>query len=107
MPGFQVCPFFLGRVGADNVFSIDNCREWHTDPIVFYRLNPARNWHKTAILSIDTFSGIPLKSSSLIDLLCGFRDFFPSLPVRTAQARSRPSLLKRKFPHEPVIIFQP
>jgi hypothetical protein len=33
MPGFQVCPFFFGKVGADNCFSINNCLQWHNDPM--------------------------------------------------------------------------
>jgi hypothetical protein len=43
MPGFQGCPFFLGQVGTDDCFSIDNCLEWHTDPICFLSIKSARH----------------------------------------------------------------
>jgi hypothetical protein len=49
MPGFQVRPFFSGQVRADNGFSIDNCLEWHTDPICFLSVKSCPGTQKTAI----------------------------------------------------------
>jgi hypothetical protein len=57
---------------------------------------------------VNKFSGFCLKIPfPLADLLCEFRDPFPPLSFGPHKPDPGLLLLKRKFPHEPVIIFQP